>query len=80
MRQFAIKVQATKPVAIPDPLVMLDRGLNVFNVVTDDLESLLEVLQNEGVTILKTMMMEQDPSGLEDISIDENPSTLMDFL
>ena len=52
----------------------------MFNVVTDDLESLLEVLQNEGVTILKTMMMEQDPSGLEDISIDENPSTLMDFL
>lgn len=77
MEQYSIKAQARKPVAIPDPLVMLDAGFNVFNVVTDDLETLLSDLENEGVTIIEASKMEQEPSSLEDMLVEgESPAML----
>ncbi len=50
---YSIVAIAKQPVAFPDPLILLDRGLNVFTVHTDDLEELREKLKTEGAEILQ---------------------------
>lgn len=53
MGYYSIVAVARQPVGIPDPLVMLDKGVNVFTAQTDDLEGLLDTLKSEGVTVQK---------------------------
>lgn len=67
MKQYSIEAIASKPVALPDPLVLLDTGFNVFTVMTDDLEGIKAMLENEGVTFKSINCIEQDvPVRLED--------------
>ncbi len=46
--------------ALPEPLVMLDKGFNVFQVSTDDIEGILDLLRGEGVTIQEVNDLGQD--------------------
>ena len=62
MGYYSIVAVARQPVAIPDPLVLLDTGLNVFTAQTDDLEGMLDALKNEGVTVKKVNRLDGLPS------------------
>ncbi len=50
---YSIVAVAKQPVAFPDPLLLLDRGRNIFTVLVEDLEELREKLKDEGVEILQ---------------------------
>lgn len=52
MAYYSISAQAQSPVAVPEALTVLDRGLNVFTVATEDIETILARLCSEGVLIL----------------------------
>lgn len=58
MGYYSIIAIAKQPVAIPDPMVMLDRGMNVFTAQTDDLDGFLATLKNEGVTVQKVNQLD----------------------
>jgi len=67
MKQYSIVAMAKHPVAIPDPLIMLDEGHNAFTVMTDDIADVLELLAGEGVTVQSYNHLGQDgPPRLED--------------
>lgn len=51
MGYYSFIAVARQPVAIPDPMVMLDTGRNVFTAQTDDLEAFLKQLVEEGVVV-----------------------------
>lgn len=51
MGYYSFVAFAHRPVSIPDPLILLGDGVNTFTAVTDDLEGLRLVLENEGVEI-----------------------------
>lgn len=63
MGYYSIVAVARQPVAIPDPMVMLDKGVNVFTAQTDDLDAFLKTLKNEGVTVQKVNQLD----GLEPV-------------
>jgi len=48
---FSFTAIAQNPVAIESPLVMLDRGVNTFTAVVDDLDDFLARLRAEGVEV-----------------------------
>ena len=54
MGYYSFVAFARHPVSIPDPLILLGSGLNTFTAVTDDLEGLKALLENEGVDIRET--------------------------
>lgn len=58
MGYYSIVGIAKQPVAIPDPMIMLDTGLNVFTAQTDDLDGLLVTLKNEGVLVQKVHQLD----------------------
>ena len=60
MKQYSIVAMAKQPVAIPDPLIMLDTGHNVFQVMTEDITEVLDLLENEGVTVQSYNKLGQD--------------------
>lgn len=60
MKQYSIVAMAKQPVAIPDPLIMLDTGHNVFQVMTEDITEVLYLLENEGVTVQSYHKLGQD--------------------
>lgn len=51
MGYYSFTALAKHPVGIPDPMIMLDTGFNVFTAFTNDLEGLLGVLKDEGVEV-----------------------------
>jgi len=53
MAQYSFIVKALDPVGIPRPMVVLDRGLNVFSAEIDDLDEFLALLQSEQVQVLE---------------------------
>lgn len=63
---YSIVAVAKQPVAVPEPLILLDRGRNVFTVHTEDLEGLREKLKTEGVEIVQANRLDDhqplDPS------------------
>ena len=77
MKQYSVTAVATKPVAIPDPLIMMDVGLNVFTVLTDDVNEMLKLLKNEGVTVKEINVMEQEPSTLHDMLVEGESEELL---
>ena len=54
MALYSFVVIAQQPSGIVDPMVMLDKGLNVFTAEVADLDDFLEQLKDEGV-VVKTM-------------------------
>ena len=52
MAYYSISAQAPGLVGVPEALTVLDRGLNVFTVVTDDIDVILNRLRSENVVIL----------------------------
>lgn len=51
MGYYSFVVFAKHPVSIPDPMILLGEGVNTFTAITDDLEGLKALLENEGVAI-----------------------------
>jgi hypothetical protein len=51
MAYYSFVAFAQHPVAIPDPLIMLGRGINTFTAMTEDLDGLLALLRDEDVDI-----------------------------
>lgn len=51
MAYYSFKVVAKYPVAMINPLIMVDTGFNVFTAVVDDLPSLLDRLAEDGVEV-----------------------------
>lgn len=70
MKQYSAKATALRPVAIPDPLILLDEGFNTFTFVTDNLDGTLDLLKNEGVTVQEVFTLEQEASSLKDILVE----------
>jgi len=60
MKQYSIEAMASKPVAIPEPLAMLDEGFNAFTVMTDEIEEFVDLLRAEGVTVQKVHFIGQE--------------------
>lgn len=56
---FAIVARAKDLVVIPERYIALDAGMNVFNVVTDDLDGLLAHLKERGVTVDEVRRLDQ---------------------
>jgi len=59
MGYYSIVAVAEEPVAIRTPMIMLDRGRNVFTAQTKDLEGLLKVLKGHGVAVQSTYRLDQ---------------------
>lgn len=82
MGYYSFTALAKNPVAIEDPLILLDSGVNVFTAVVDDLEGLLARLKSEGVTVQQVNKLD----GLEPVPPDslllpgEDPSALIPLL
>lgn len=60
MQQYVVRAMSREPVGLADPGIALDLGFNVFNFVTEDLDTVLEKLRSLGVTILDIQEMHQD--------------------
>ena len=48
---YSITAFAPTPIGIEVPLILLDKGFNVFTAATDDMEGLLKRLADEGVEV-----------------------------
>lgn len=66
MGYYSFILIAKNPVAIENPLVLLDRGVNVITSVVDDLEAFLARLKTEGVKVEKVNRLD----GLEPVPMD----------
>jgi hypothetical protein len=77
---YSIIAVAKQPVAVPDPLILLDRGRNVFTVHTEDLEELREKLKAEGVEIVQANRLDDhqplDPQETLPLFIEEEKGLL----
>lgn len=69
MKQYTLKAIAQRPVAIPDPLIILDRGFNVFQVVTGDINDVVALLKNEGTEVTEINELQQEPDALQDLLV-----------
>lgn len=58
MGYYSFVAVARQAVAIPDPLILLDKGRNVFTAQTDDLDGLLETLKRENVEVVKVAQLD----------------------
>ena len=69
---------AKHPVGIPQPLVMLDTGYNVFNAELSDLEEFKALLANEDVTIRSVHQLDAHEAGSpEDLLLDGDSDLLL---
>lgn len=71
MAYYSFVVIAKHPVGIPQPLVLLDTGLNVFNAEVSNLEEFKSLLENEDVFIKETNRLDAHEAGSpEDLILD----------
>lgn len=63
MSYYSFVAIAQRPVGIPDPMILLDSGVNTFTAQTDDLEGLLDILKNEGVTVTQVNKLDDHEEG-----------------
>ncbi len=63
MAYYSFIVVAKHPVGIPQPLVLLDTGINVFNAEISDLEEFKALLENEDVLIKETNRLDAHEAG-----------------
>lgn len=82
MGYYSFVALAKHPVTIPDPLIMLGRGVNTFTAMTRDLKGLLAVLRNEGVDVRQVNRLDGlDPVPPETLLLPgESPEALMPLL
>lgn len=81
MRQYTLAVFARRAVSIPDPLIMLGPGPNVFSVFTDDIEAVKALLVEEGATINEVNAFEAEPVSQLDLLLPgEDPADVLAFL
>ena len=79
---YSFTAIARHPVAIEDPLILLDAGVNAFTAVVEDLDDLLTRLKAEGVEVKQVNKLD----GLGPVSPDslllpgEDPSALLPLL
>lgn len=59
MAYYSLVVLAPHPLAIPDPLIMLDAGVNTVTVLTDNLEELLQRLRGEGCEVKQVHRLDE---------------------
>jgi len=59
MRYFSIVAFAKGELDLPEHKVNLDSGMNVFSVYVDDVDSLVEHLQSQGVTVQSVHALDQ---------------------
>jgi len=57
---YSFVVQCKEEIVIPEYLVTLDQGVNVFNVVVKDLDGFLRQLQEAGVMVQQVHRLEEE--------------------
>jgi len=73
MAFYSFVVIAEYPVGIPKPLIILDRGQNVFSAEVSNLEEFKAYLENESVVIKEVNRLDApEPGGLEDFRVDDS--------
>lgn len=80
MAYFSFAVIAKYPVGIPQPLVMLDTGYNVFNAELsdpDEIEAFKALLENEDVTIREMHRLDSHEAGSPDDLLLDGESDLL---
>lgn len=73
MKQYTVTALAKSIVAIPDPIIMLGPGSNVFSVFTNDPEGVKQLLEDEGVEVLSFELIETPPTTAADILLPGEP-------
>lgn len=77
---YSFIVVAPGEVPLPDYLVYLDTGRNVFNATVNDLDAFKQCLSDEGVQILQVNRLDEfepvDPTDLERDPFDDDPPLL----
>lgn len=69
---YSFVATAQQPVGFTKPLLMLDAGVNVFSVVVDDVDALLERFKEEGVTVQQMNQLDvSEPSKPEDLLLED---------
>ena len=63
MAYYSFVVTAKYPVGIPQPLVLLDTGHNVFNAEISDIEEFKSLLENEDVVIKEMHRLDAHEAG-----------------
>lgn len=58
MAYYSFELHADHPVAIPDPFLLLETGLNVVSAVVSDMAALRKTFLEEGVTIKKVFVLD----------------------
>jgi hypothetical protein len=56
---YSFVVLAAHPVAIPNPMVLLDTGVNTFTALVEDLDEFTKLLANEDVTIKQANQLDK---------------------
>ena len=66
MAYYSFVVIAPQPLGIPSPTVLLDKGVNTFAAVVDNLEEFLKNLEDEGVVVKQVNRLDDhEPGGLD---------------
>jgi hypothetical protein len=68
--QYSLVVFAPHGVAIPEPLVLLGQGINAFTVFTDDIDSVVETLKEEGCDIKAVELLKSEPTTSDDLYLE----------
>lgn len=63
MGYYSFIAIAPHPVGVKDPLIMLDKGVNTFTAVTDDVDGLVAHLESEGINVTQINQLD----GLEPV-------------
>lgn len=64
MAYYSFVVIAQQPVGIPNPIILLDRGLNTFNAEISDIDAFKKDLENENVVIKEVYRLDTHEPGL----------------
>lgn len=71
MAYYSFVVIAPQPVGFTKPLLMLDKGLNTFSVVVDDVEALVERFHDEGIVVKQRNLLDEfEPGQSSDLLLD----------
>jgi len=82
MGYYSFVALARHPVALPDPLVMLGEGVNVFTALVDDLPDFLSTLAGEDVEVKQVNALDGlDPVPVESLLLPgEEPTPALRLL
>ena len=69
MAYYSFVAIARQPVGIPNPLILLDTGVNTFTAETNDLDGLLAQLEAEGVNVTQVNKLDD----FEEVTLQDLP-------